>query len=109
MSCHGAGSGSGSGSGVSVEAVVKRWTRARGPTQLLDFGFEDMESQGAVYSRVASHTFGDWNACGKVMGLAPWADSLAAPMPPPLFAGDLMHTPMRVSWDVLDRLPWPNE
>ena len=32
-----------------------------------------MESVGAVYSRASSHIFGDWNACGKVMGLAPWA------------------------------------
>ena len=31
-----------------------------------------MDSLGAVYSRVSSHIFGDWNACGKVMGLAPW-------------------------------------
>ena len=28
---------------------------------------------GAVYSRVASYVLGDWNACGKIMGLAPWA------------------------------------
>lgn len=31
-----------------------------------------MDSIGAIYSRVSSHIFGDWNACGKVMGLAPW-------------------------------------
>ena len=31
-----------------------------------------MESIGALYSRASSHIFGDWNACGKVMGLAPW-------------------------------------
>ena len=31
-----------------------------------------MESLGALYSRTSSHIFGDWNACGKVMGLAPW-------------------------------------
>ena len=31
-----------------------------------------MDSLGAVYSRASSHIFGDWNACGKVMGLAPW-------------------------------------
>ena len=29
---------------------------------------------GAVYSRISSHITGDWNACGKVMGLAPWAN-----------------------------------
>jgi predicted NodU family carbamoyl transferase len=26
-----------------------------------------------VYSRISSHILGDWNACGKVMGLAAWA------------------------------------
>ena len=31
-----------------------------------------MDSAGALYSRASSHIFGDWNACGKVMGLAPW-------------------------------------
>ncbi len=31
-----------------------------------------MDSVGALYSRASSHIFGDWNACGKVMGLAPW-------------------------------------
>ena len=31
-----------------------------------------MDSLGALYSRSSSHIFGDWNACGKVMGLAPW-------------------------------------
>lgn len=29
---------------------------------------------GAVYSRISSHVLGDWNACGKIMGLAPWSD-----------------------------------
>jgi len=31
-----------------------------------------MDSLGALYSRASSHIFGDWNACGKAMGLAPW-------------------------------------
>jgi hypothetical protein len=31
-------------------------------------GFENMDSVGALYSRVSSHIFGDWNACGKAMG-----------------------------------------
>lgn len=26
-----------------------------------------------MYSRISAHINGDWNACGKVMGLAPWA------------------------------------
>lgn len=34
-----------------------------------------MDSVGALYSRASSHIFGDWNACGKVMGLAPWIGS----------------------------------
>jgi predicted NodU family carbamoyl transferase len=38
-------------------------------------GFENMDSVGALYSRASSHIFGDWNACGKVMGLAPWMGS----------------------------------
>lgn len=38
-------------------------------------GFENMDSIGALYSRASSHIFGDWNACGKVMGLAPWMGS----------------------------------
>ena len=40
-------------------------------------GFENLESLGALYSRVSSHIFGDWNACGKVMGLGPWASRWA--------------------------------
>ena len=27
-----------------------------------------------MYSRISSQILGDWNACGKVMGLAAWAD-----------------------------------
>lgn len=42
------------------------------PPALYNHGFENMDSVGALYSRASSHIFGDWNACGKVMGLAPW-------------------------------------
>jgi predicted NodU family carbamoyl transferase len=59
--------------GISLKPVFKRWTRQRSPPELYNGGFEDMESMGAVYSRISSHILGDWNACGKVMGLAPWA------------------------------------
>ena len=38
------------------------------PPTLYNHGFENMMSAGAVYSRVSSNIFGDWNACGKVMG-----------------------------------------
>eukprot|EP01031_Cornospumella_fuschlensis_P029108 gene29108-35128_t len=57
-----------------LQPVFKRWGRERSPSELYNHGFENMESIGAVYSRLSSHIFGDWNACGKVMGLAPWAN-----------------------------------
>jgi len=31
-----------------------------------------MAGLGAVYSRVSTYVFGDWNKCGEVMGLAPY-------------------------------------
>eukprot|EP00953_Heterococcus_sp_UTEX-ZZ885_P022926 12643-Heterococcus_DN1.PRE.1 len=55
-----------------LQCVYKRWTQERSPPELYNHGFENMESLGAVYSRVSSNIFNDWNACGKVMGLAPW-------------------------------------
>jgi len=59
--------------GLNLTRVFKRWVCEHTPTLLYNYGFENMESLGAVYSRVSSHIFGDWNACGKVMGMAPWA------------------------------------
>ena len=60
--------------GTNITPIFKRWTQERSPSELYNHGFENMESLGAVYSRISSQIFGDWNACGKVMGLAPWAD-----------------------------------
>ncbi|MCB1510259.1 MAG: carbamoyltransferase [Hyphomicrobiaceae bacterium] len=34
--------------------------------------FFNMPGLGALYSRVSSYIFGDWNKCGEVMGLAPY-------------------------------------
>ena len=31
-----------------------------------------MNGLGALYSRVSSYIFADWNKCGEVMGLAPY-------------------------------------
>ena len=59
--------------GLRLQRLFKRWTPEPTPVFLHNYGFADMTSLGAVYSRVASHVFGDWNDCGKVMGLAPWA------------------------------------
>ena len=61
--------------GLELQRRCKRWIAEHTPTLLHNYGFENMESLGAVYSRVASHVFGDWNTCGKVMGLAPWAST----------------------------------
>uniref|UniRef100_A0A7S4MZR6 Carbamoyltransferase n=1 Tax=Odontella aurita TaxID=265563 RepID=A0A7S4MZR6_9STRA len=57
---------------ISVRPIFKRFVEERSPPALYNHGFENMASAGALYSRASSHVFGDWNACGKVMGLAPW-------------------------------------
>jgi carbamoyltransferase len=57
---------------IDLRPVFKRFTPENTPPTLYNHGFENMDSVGALYSRASSHIFGDWNACGKVMGLAPW-------------------------------------
>ena len=79
--------------------VFKRFTAEHSPPVLYNHGFENMDSIGALYSRASSHIFGDWNACGKVMGLAPWmghewktdkADKIGATQPEtPILQGNL--------------------
>jgi carbamoyltransferase len=59
---------------IDLKPVFKRFTEEYTPPTLYNHGFENMDSVGALYSRASSHIFGDWNACGKVMGLAPWAE-----------------------------------
>ena len=59
--------------GKDIKPFFKRWSRQRMAPEVYNGGFEDMESMGAVYSRISTYIMGDWNACGKVMGLAPWA------------------------------------
>jgi carbamoyltransferase len=76
--------------GTDLRRVFKRWIAEPTPALLHNYGFENMESLGAVYSRAASHIFGDWNTCGKVMGLAPWAPTWAKDMPrKPVMTGPL--------------------
>lgn len=60
---------------LDLKPVFKRFTPEHSPPTLYNHGFENMESMGALYSRASSHIFGDWNACGKVMGLAPWGNT----------------------------------
>jgi carbamoyltransferase len=115
----------------SLRPVFKRWSRERSPPELYNHGFENMESLGAIYSRVSAHLLGDWNACGKVMGLAPWADKTLADAEPWVFGeaaepdslrlgADFFHRQQlmsgnpydegsfQVHWDTLEGLTNPN-
>lgn len=101
--------------GTQLTRVYKRWTRENSPPELYNHGFENMESLGALYSRVSSHIFGDWNSCGKVMGLAPWAGQYprAGKFQPPLSTallhGDLFDGSATVDFGALAALPLANE
>jgi len=56
--------------GERLETVKKVFM---GPTKgLLSDEFYNMPGMGALYSRVSTYVFGDWNKCGEVMGLAPY-------------------------------------
>ena len=54
------------GRNVKLERLFKRWTPENEPPELPNHSFEEMDSVGALYSRVAAIIFRDWNACGKV-------------------------------------------
>lgn len=49
-----------------LERIYKRWTPEVAPSELTNHSFEEMHSVGAMYSRISSIIFNDWNACGKV-------------------------------------------
>lgn len=87
-----------------IEALYKRWIEERSPDFLYNYGFENMESLGAIYSRISSHIFGDWNACGKVMGLAAYGDAKKIP---PILEGELES--LIVNWELLHSLEQPND
>jgi len=56
--------------GSNIEALKKVWLEpARG---FLSQEFYNLPGLGALYSRVSSYVFGDWNKCGELMGLAPY-------------------------------------
>jgi len=56
--------------GSRLETLKKVWLRPiRG---FLSDEFFYMPGLGALYSRVSSYIFADWNKCGEVMGLAPY-------------------------------------
>ena len=57
-------------SGSELQPLRKVWLDpVRG---FLSDEFYFMPGLGALYSRVSSYIFGDWNKCGEVMGLAPY-------------------------------------
>jgi carbamoyltransferase len=57
-------------SGSQLEPLKKVWLN---PTRgFLSDEFYYMPGLGALYSRVSSYIFADWNKCGEVMGLAPY-------------------------------------
>ena len=56
--------------GADIEALKKVWLKPnRG---FLSDEFYNMPGLGALYSRVSTYIFADWNKCGEVMGLAPY-------------------------------------
>jgi carbamoyltransferase len=56
--------------GSRLETLKKVWLQ---PTRgFLSDEFYYMPGLGALYSRVSSYIFADWNKCGEVMGLAPY-------------------------------------
>jgi carbamoyltransferase len=56
--------------GANLETLKKVWLDpVRG---FLSDEFYYMPGLGALYSRVSSYIFADWNKCGEVMGLAPY-------------------------------------
>lgn len=94
----------GTGGRVELRRVFKRWTPEVSPPELYNHGFHDMESVGAVYSRVATAIFGDWNACGKVMGLAPCARGRREAAAP-LVGGRLYDGSFSVRAEAMAQLP----
>lgn len=51
---------------IRLQRVYKRWTPENAPPELTNHSFEEMDSVGAMYSRVSSIIFKNWNVCGKV-------------------------------------------
>jgi carbamoyltransferase len=87
-------------SGSKLETLKKVWLDpVRG---FLSDEFYFMPGLGAMYSRVSSYIFGDWNKCGEVMGLAPYGRAGAIE---PLM--DMRENVLRLkAWDRSFKRPW---
>ncbi|MDP6963467.1 MAG: carbamoyltransferase C-terminal domain-containing protein [Planctomycetota bacterium] len=94
-------------SGHEMQCLHKRFVAEKTPTLLYNYGFENMESLGALYSRVSSHIFADWNSCGKVMGMAPWVNTWNNDYQHhPILSGELND--LQVDWKRLNGAAKPN-
>jgi carbamoyltransferase len=88
-------------SGATLETLKKVWLNPiRG---FLSDEFYSMRGLGAVYSRVSSYMFADWNKCGEVMGLAPYGTPNAFR---PLIEIEKDGELAVPDWDVAFDKPW---
>jgi len=86
--------------GSRLETLKKVWLE---PTRgVLSDEFYYMAGLGALYSRVSSYVFADWNKCGEVMGLAPYGRPNAMKPLLSMHNGDLTVPP----WDADFDKPW---
>jgi len=86
--------------GSRLETLKKVWLQPR--RGLLSDEFFNMDGLGALYSRVSSYIFADWNKCGEVMGLAPYGRPNRFRRLLELKDGEL-HVP---EWDATFNQPW---
>ena len=86
--------------GSALETLKKVWLQpCRG---LLSDEFFNMDGLGALYSRVSSYIFADWNKCGEVMGLAPYGRPESSRRLLALKDGELQVP----EWDAEFNQPW---
>jgi carbamoyltransferase len=90
-------------SGTKLEAIKKVWLEpSRG---FLSDEFYNMAGLGALYSRVSTYVFGDWNKCGELMGLAPYGRPHAVKPFLQMENGDMKVAP----WPAEYNQPWLTE
>lgn len=86
--------------GTELETIKKVWLDpVRG---FLSDEFYFMPGLGAMYSRVSSYIFADWNKCGEVMGLAPYGRPEAFRLLLGMENGELKFP----TWDKSFDRPW---
>jgi carbamoyltransferase len=89
--------------GCRLETLKKVWLKpVRG---FLSDEFYYMPGLGALYSRVSSYIFANWNKCGEVMGLAPYGRPGAIKPLLQMKGGDLTVP----EWDMEFNKPWQVE